>query len=144
MVKSRYAPAGIIAAIIAVVTVFPAAASASTRAFTIWNDSSRPIVLTSDGHGDDLDGPALGTVLQPGTGLNHFEAGYVFVTDTTYVLTYGYGTDKNAATVVTFNLTVGHNFSASMTCTVSGGGACGEQTDAPANLTVISTTHLIP
>jgi hypothetical protein len=90
MLTSRYAPAGIAVTILAVVVLFPAAASGTTRGFNIWNDSSREIVLASYDAGEfDLTGPALGTVLEPGTGVAHFEAFWNLEQDSNYFVTYG-------------------------------------------------------
>ena len=130
MVKWRYPAAGIIAAILAVVALFPATASASTAGFSIWNNSSHTLVLTGSCCLGGVDGPDPGAVLQPGEGPVHFEIPWLFGTGAQQALTFGYGTDKNnAVPAVSFELVVGRGGDASLSCsTPAGSGACSEST----------------
>src|SRR3712207_2110827 len=74
--------AGLIPAALAVAALFPAAASAYTRGFQVYNLSSNPIKLTGVSaitEGTTFDStPAIGAVLQPGAGNHDFEETYYF------------------------------------------------------------------
>jgi hypothetical protein len=69
--------AGLIPAALAGAAFFPAAASAATRSFKVYNLSSFPLKFNGILSGD-TSAPAAGSILQPGVGYDDFEQTYVF------------------------------------------------------------------
>jgi hypothetical protein len=83
--------AGLIPAALAVAALLPAAASAYSRGFQVYNLSSQPIKLigVSPTNGGSFDRtPATGAVLQPGAGNHDFEETYWFGQTTAGLATY--------------------------------------------------------
>jgi hypothetical protein len=71
--------AGLIPAALVASVLFPAAASAATRGFHVYDLSSLPLYFNGIQYGDFSGGaPAPGHILQPGVGFDDFEQTYVF------------------------------------------------------------------
>jgi Ca2+-binding RTX toxin-like protein len=84
--------AGLISAALAVAGLLPAAASAATRGFQVYNLSSHPIKFKDieliQGGATFDSTPAAGAVLQPGAGFHDFEQTYYFAARTSGTAIY--------------------------------------------------------
>jgi RTX calcium-binding nonapeptide repeat (4 copies) len=96
--------AGLIPACLALGGLFPAASSAATRGFKVYNASSYNLVYTgADGNGTIDSGPNSGDVITPGLGYHDFEVTWEFFKDVVEVARYrvvdGTGTQLGGVTV---------------------------------------------
>jgi Ca2+-binding RTX toxin-like protein len=137
---------GLIPACLAVGGLFPAASSAATRGFKVYNLSSYNLVYTgADGSGTIDSGPNPGGVITPGLGYHDFEETYYFLSDRVEFVRYqvvdGSGT-RVGGLVIT--MAVDGYGSTTTFCDASGAGDCDVNGDVSTYRDDPGSVHNIP